>query len=295
MIEERERSVSPPDGIGGGSHLWTNGRLIAEEDFRIAAADRILLHGLGLFETLLAIDGRPAFLGRHLARLGDGCRRLGWTLETAGLRDAMCDLLESECLTRGRARIRLTMSAGSGRLGVLAAGKDRLLWLSAAALDEWPGGLGLCEVPFPRNERSALAGLKCASYAENLIALDCARRGGFDEALIYNTAGQLCEAATANVFLVVHGRLLTPPLESGCLPGIARAVVLELAASLGIPTCESALMRSDLMEAAEVFLTSSVRGPVAVTRVGEQRYDAGEITVALHRAWNDLARQDAAG
>ena len=265
------------------------------DEFRINPSDRILLHGLGLFETLLAIDGRPAFCDRHLARLAKGCDRLGWSVETGGLRDAMIDLLESDRLTRGRARIRLTLSAGSGGLGDLAAGADRLLWLSAAELAENQEPAAVCIAPFPRNEHSPLAGLKCASYAESLIALDHARRNGCSEALIFNTAGQLCEAATANVFLVNHGVLLTPPPDSGCLPGIARGVVLEIASSLGIPSRECTLTRDDVLQSAEIFLSSSIRGPVAVTRIAGQSLAAGETTAALHRAWNDLAIRNAAG
>ncbi|HSP42781.1 MAG TPA: aminotransferase class IV, partial [Luteolibacter sp.] len=77
---------------------WCNGDWIEDDDFRIAAGDRGLLHGLGLFETLLAIDGRPVFADRHLVRLKHGCQRLGWPLETAGLPMAMAELLEKNGL-----------------------------------------------------------------------------------------------------------------------------------------------------------------------------------------------------
>jgi branched-subunit amino acid aminotransferase/4-amino-4-deoxychorismate lyase len=130
--------------------------------------------------------------------------------------------------------------------------------------------------PFPRNERSPLAGLKCASYAENLIALDHARRAGADEALFYNTRGELCEAATANVFLVREGRIFTPPLASGCLPGTMRARVIER-----IAVEERDLTAADVEEADEVFLTSATRGVVRVAGVDGTAWLPGRVTAGL--------------
>ncbi len=275
------------------SRIWCNGEWIAAEDFRVAPTDRILLHGLGLFETLLAINGRPLFANRHLERMKLGCQRLGWPLETAGLDAVMAELLEKNGLHTGRARIRLTLGAGSGKLGDLTPGADRLLWLSAAAIVETSETTAVCIAPFPRNEHSPLAGLKCASYAENLIALDHARRGGFDEALFFNTAGHLCEAATANVFLVKNGALLTPSLDSGCLPGVTRGVVIELAAKLGISCRETRLTRDDLLQADGIFLTSATRGPTAVSRLDGRKLPPCALVATIRRGWNEVVRCEA--
>jgi len=145
--------------------------------------------------------------------------------------------------------------------------------------------------PWPRNERSPLAGLKCASYAENLVALDHARRAGFQETLFLNTAGHLCEAATANLFLVKNNVLLTPPLESGCLPGIAREVVLALARRCGMETSTATLFPIELHTADEVFLTSSINGLVRVSQVGDKIYPAGPVTPRLRGMWDaEIAR-----
>jgi branched-subunit amino acid aminotransferase/4-amino-4-deoxychorismate lyase len=276
-----------PGGQDGGvPRIWCNGDWIDAEDFRIAAGDRGLLHGLGLFETLLAIDGRPVFADRHLARLQHGCLRLGWPLETAGLSVTMAELLEKNGLHTSRARIRLTLTAGSGKTGDIAPGADRLLWMASSAIPEAPESMAVCIAPFPRNEHSPLAGLKCASYAENLIALDHARRAGFEETLFFNTAGHLCEAATANAFLVKDGALSTPSLESGCLPGITRGVVLEIASSLGIPYRESPLAAVDLQSADGVFLTSSTRGPIAVSRLDSRELPPCALAATIRRAWH---------
>jgi branched-subunit amino acid aminotransferase/4-amino-4-deoxychorismate lyase len=133
--------------------------------------------------------------------------------------------------------------------------------------------------------------LKCASYAGNLVALQQAARLGFEETLFLNTAGQLCEAATANVFLVKNGGLFTPSLASGCLPGITRGVVMELAEQQGIPCAEGAFFLADLQAADELFLTSSMRGVMGVARFEERFLPTGPVTRLLGEAWQAAIRR----
>lgn len=268
------------------SRIWCNGQWIESSDFRVSPTDRGLLHGLGLFETILAIDGRPVFADRHLARLQQSCRRLGGSLDLDGGGDIMCGLLEMNGFTSGRARIRISVTSGSGTIGDLAHGEDRIVLMTANLAAQPPDSTTANLSPFVRNERSALAGLKCASYAENPVALDHARRLGFEETVFLNTAGDLCEAATSNLFLVKDGVLLTPSLASGCLPGITREVVIGLASRLGI-RCEEGALPATLIDVAdELFLTSSIRGVMAVSRFGGREMAEGRITGELRLAWN---------
>jgi branched-chain amino acid aminotransferase len=266
--------------------LWCNGRWLDPLDFPASPMDRGITLGLGLFETMLALDGTPVFLDRHLARLRDGCTRLGWSTSFQELPEIANELLVRNQLTTGRARIRLAITAGAGPLDQLASGSDFLLWMIALPVGETPQDIAVNIAPWPRNERSPLVGLKCASYAENLLALDHARRAGFQETLFLNIAGHLCEAATANLFLVKNHALLTPPLESGCLPGIARDVVLDLARRCGIETRTETLLPDDLDAADEVFLTSSINGLVSVLQVGRNAHPAGPITPRLREMWD---------
>ncbi len=245
--------------------------------------DRGSILGLGLFETILAVDGIPVFADRHLARLRQGCERLGWPVEILHFQQIAAELLVKNQLTHGRARIRLAVTAGSGLLHDLAPGGDRLIWITALPAFAPPESLSACISPWPRNEHSPLAGLKCASYAENLIALDHARRLGFDEMIFLNTAGHLCEAATANLFLVKNGSLCTPALDSGCLPGICRERVIEHATEIGIPCETGSLTLAQLHAADEIFLTSSTRGPVPLSRLGERRLSLGKIVSKLRQ------------
>jgi branched-chain amino acid aminotransferase len=272
------------------SQLWCNGQWLEAGDFPASPADRGVTLGLGLFETLLAMDGEPVFAGRHRARLIEGCGRLGWRPEIPDFRPVMEELLRRNHLTRSRARIRLAISGGSGDLRDLALGADHLVWMTASAAAATAQATCAHLAPWVRNERSPLAGLKCASYAENLLALEHAARLGFGECLFLNTAGQLCEAATANVFLVANGVLHTPSLASGCLPGITRGVVLELACQLGITSEEGVLRMADLLAADELFLTSATRGLIDVTRCGERAFPAGRVSRVLREAWDAATR-----
>jgi len=268
------------------SQIWCNGQWLDSEDFPGSPMDRGSLHGLGLFETLLALDGVPLFLNRHLARLRHGCEKLGWPVDFTGFHEIFSELLMKNRRARGHARIRLAITGGGGRINDLTPGPDRLVWMVALPAGTPPESLSACVSPWPRNERSPLVGLKCASYAENLIALDHARRQGFDETVFLNTAGHLCEAATANLFLVKNGELHTPSLESGCLPGITREVVIQLAGEIGIP-CHAAanLTLENLLAADEIFLTSSTLGPLPLTRIGDRPIAVGPVSRLLRQAY----------
>ena len=267
------------------TQIWCNGEWLDPLDFPASPIDRGSILGMSLFETMLALDGVPVFAERHLARMRSGCARLGWEINLPNLEGIIRELLVKNELCAGRARVRLTMTAGSGPVDDLSLGTSSLLWLMAVAVIEPPKEIRVNIAPWRRNEHSPLAGLKCASYAENLVALDHAHRLGFQETLFLNTAGQLCEAASANIFIVKNGLLLTPSLESGCLPGITRAVVLELANRCQISSQESILTADDLHSAGEIFLTSSIRGLESVSSVGDQAYGDFSVATRLRQLW----------
>jgi len=266
--------------------LWCNGQWLPPADFPSSPLDRGMTLGLGLFETILALDGRPVFFDQHLERMHRGCTRLGWMLEFTELEHAARELLVRNDLTAGRARIRLAITAGAGTLNTLTQGSDSLLWMIALPVTESPPEIRATIAPWPRNEHSALAGLKCNSYAENLVALAHARRAGFQESIFLNTAGHLCEAATANLFLVKKQVLLTPPLTAGCLAGIARDMVLKLAHNSEIESRTTPLTLQDLHTADEVFLTSSINGLASVSQIDATSYPLGPLTRRLRESWN---------
>lgn len=270
------------------TQIWCNGQWLPSARYPGAGQDRCTLFGLGLFETLLALDGLPVFANRHLSRLRNSGGKLGWSIDFPGFHEIAGELLARNQLATGRARLRLTVTGGSGLVNDLTSGSDHLVCLAAFPAAEPPESLAVSLSPWPRNEHSPLVGMKTASYAENLVALDHARRLGFQETVFLNTGGQLCEAATANLFLVKNGRLLTPDLASGCLPGIAREVLCELAPAQSIPCEEKPLVLADLHAADEIFLSSATRGPTAVSRFVDRSFPSGPVTALLRKRWAEL-------
>lgn len=273
------------------TRIWCNGVWLDALDFTTAPTDRGLMHGLGLFETILALDGRPVFAELHIARFIAGCGRLGWNPVLPDLQQVMAELIETNELSTGRARIRLSISAGSGMVHDLSLGADYVVWLTAVPAPDPPHSTTANLSPWARNEHSALSGLKCSSYAENLVALQQAARLGFEETVFLNTAGNVCEAATSNVFAVRDGKVCTPPLAAGCLPGITRGIAMDLAGKLSIGCEETNLRPEDLRAADELFITSSIRGVMGLSRFEDRIMEVGPVTQALRQAWSDAARR----
>ena len=143
-------------------------------------------------------------------------------------------------------------------------------------------------VPWTRNERGALAGLKTTSYAENVVALARAEAAGASEALFANTAGMLCEGTGTNVFVGFGDRLVTPPLSSGCLAGVTRALVLESLAAAGAPAAEEDIPLAELAAADEVFVVSTGRDVQPVRRVDGRDLPScpGPLTATAGRSWD---------
>ena len=134
--------------------------------------------------------------------------------------------------------------------------------IATASTEPTPTAAAVTVVEWPRNERGALAGVKSTSYLENVVALARARELGGDEAIFANTVGNLCEGTGSNVFVVLDGRLITPPLSSGPLAGVTRALVLEVTDAV-----EEDLPIEAFLAADEAFLTSCTRDVQPIGRI----------------------------
>jgi branched-chain amino acid aminotransferase len=147
-------------------------------------------------------------------------------------------------------------------------------------------------VPWTRNERSATAGLKTTSYADNVIALAFARQRGASEAIFGNTRGELCEGTGSNVFVVVDGTIVTPPAHSGALEGITRALTIEWCREDGLAVEERALPLEVLRTADEVFITSSTRDVLAVHAVDDRELRPGSVTARAAKIFAERSAED---
>jgi branched-chain amino acid aminotransferase len=240
-------------------HLWLNGRLKSSDDTGLDPADRGLLLGDGLFESMRASGGGVPLLARHLARLRAGARLIGLPVPAVDVDAAVWDLLAANRLAD--AAVRLTLTRGPGPRGLLPPAElAPTLLITASPLPPAPEPIrGVVATVTRRNELSPLSRIKALGYLDQILAVREAQARGAEEALMLNTAGRLACGTTANLFLVHDGTLLTPSLEEGALPGITRALVLELAPGLGIVTRETPLEPALLAQAQEAFLTSSLR------------------------------------
>ena len=270
------------------SKVWISGSVCDETDARISPFDHGLLTGDGVFETLKVYGGVPFAARRHLERLDVSCKGLGLPLADHGrLREAMQQVIEANAIVDGR--IRITMTGGVSPLGSDRGSGGPLIIVAGGALSPWPASTDVSIVPWPRNERGALAGLKTTSYGENVVALAYAKERGGGEAIFGNTVGNLCEGTGTNVFVGIGGRLITPPLSAGCLAGVTRALVLEVTECV-----EEDVPLSALADADEAFLSSTTREvqPIRAVDGRSLREVPGPLTVRAADAFNSLVSRD---
>ncbi|MFI6349651.1 aminotransferase class IV [Streptomyces sp. NPDC050560] len=268
--------------------IWLDGALRETGSARVPALDHGLIVGDGVFESLKAVDGRPFALTRHLDRLARSARGLGLPApDRDEIRAAVDAVLADEPAPLHL--VRITFTGGIGPLGShRAEGAPTLVVAAHPASPARPVSAAVT-VPWTRNERGALAGLKTTSYAENVIALARAKEHGATEALFANTGDRLCEGTGSNVFVVLDGELRTPPLDSGCLAGITRALVLEW-----VGATETDLPFDVLERADEVFLTSSMRDVQAIDRLDGRELPGapGPVTAKAMRVFAERAADD---
>jgi branched-chain amino acid aminotransferase len=248
--------------------IYLDGELVAPERARIDPRDRGLLLGDGLFETMRARAGRVSLVERHLARLRHGAATLGIPvpLDDDGIARALAEVLQANRLDD--AALRLTLTRGPGPRGLAPPADPRPTLMIASAPPPPPKPPARARiVSIRRNEHSPLAGIKSLGHLDNVLA---EREAGEDEALLLNSRGRLCEAAAANLFLVVGGVAHTPPVADGALPGVIRSVLLEPGA------VETTLLPADLAVASEAFLTNSLIGVRPLIEVDGRRIGDGQ-------------------
>ncbi|WP_347354598.1 aminotransferase class IV [Intrasporangium sp.] len=277
--------------MSGEIRVWVNGRLVEPDTPALAALDHGVTVGDGVFETVKIEHGRTFALRRHHERLLRSAAGLGLPdIDLDLLGEGIAAVLEGTDIDLGR--LRYSVTGGAGPLG-----SDRLpsapTYIVLAGPQPRPPDSGaVVVVPWTRNERSAVAGLKTTSYAENVIALEYAQQRGGVEAVFANTRGELCECTGSNIFVVRAGEVLTPPVEAGLLPGITRGLTIEWAGVSGIPVQETALPLRVLDEADEVFITSTTKDILAVHAVDGRALPGDRpVTTRLQQVF----RENAAG
>jgi branched-chain amino acid aminotransferase len=272
--------------------IWHNGRLLQSPDEpSISALDHGMVVGDGVFETIKIEDDQPFALTRHLERLVRSAEGLGiGTPDVGAIREGVAATMDGQDIAFGR--VRVTVTSGRGPLGSPRGGGELTQLVVSEPCARPPSVSSVVTVPWPRNERGALSGLKTTSYAENALMVEHALARGASEAVMPNTRGQLCEGTGANVMYVVGDRLITPTLDAGPLAGVTRALVLEWCAG-EIDVAEEDAPIEVLQTADEVILVGTTRDVQAISRVDGRELEApGPVTRLAQQIWAREAAKD---
>jgi branched-chain amino acid aminotransferase len=273
--------------------IFLNGQFVPEEEARVSVFDRGFLYGDGLFEAVRVFAGRPFRWEQHIERLerGAGFLKIGLPISAAALRTAVDELIARnqmpECL------LRVMLTRGVGVRGYSPKGADRptlVMTLHPAPPNEktprWR--LVTSEVRLPANE--PLAQFKTCNKLAQILARTQADAAGADEALLLNTDGFVVEASSSNLFWIEDGAVCTPPLASGILQGVTRAVVRELCQALSVPSRESQTTPQGLLKAEGVFLSLSSYGIVEAVSLDGKPLRSSPLTEPLQSAYGGLIR-----
>lgn len=264
---------------------WLNGHLLDSPEQRaISVLDHGMIVGDGVFETIKIERGEPFALTRHLDRLIRSATGLGiGKPDIEAIRDGIAATMEGQELPFGR--IRVTVTSGSGPLGSPRGSSGLTSVVITEPCDRPPNVSAIATVPWVRNEKGALTGLKTTSYAENALMVEYALARGASEAVMPNTTGLLCEGTGSNIMYVLDGQLITPTLDSGCLAGVTRALVLEwCAGELDVAERDDSI--EVLQRADEVILVGTTRDVQAISRVDDRELSVtGPVTTMAQEVW----------
>ncbi len=276
-------------------YVFHNDRVLPLEKVRLSPGQAGLLAGWGLFSTMRIYDGQPFAFNRHWQRLVTDADRIQLPLkhDPDAVRASVADLLRANNLKNGCLRIYFIYN----KFGIWGSDEplptvDFLMYTT-----DLPGRSGpvrLCTMEHGRHAANPLTGTKIISWLNNVLSLEKAHQRGFEEVILLNERGEVTECTAANLFCAHQGKVSTPPLDSGCLPGVSRQVLLEIGPPAGIPMMERVLTVEDLHRADEVFITSTTREVQPVSQIEHFNYRQapGPVTQKLAQMFSDYVKQD---
>jgi len=236
-----------------------------------------LMNGWGIFSTIRVREGVMFAWERHWARMHrDAARmRVPFPDDSKWLEERLYRLIEKNHAADSTLRVVIVRNRGGMWEGLSAAERAFDTIAFTAPLNDWGGAAKLGIAANARHAASEFAGTKYCSWSENLTRYERAHKEGFDEVVLLNERGEIAECTSANVFVASGDRVWTPPLSSGCLPGVTRGLLLEEINVPGISVSEKILFPGDLESADEVFITSTTRDLMPVAAVAGLRIGQG--------------------
>jgi branched-chain amino acid aminotransferase len=271
-----------------------NERLAPIGEVRLSPGQAGLLSGWGIFTTLRIFEGIPFAFERHWKRLERDANRIHcpFSFKAERVREQLGEVLRANHVKEGCARIyAIYNQAGFWRSEEEFAPADLIIYSSDLPAYSHHARLGVREQG--RHAASPLAGVKVTSWLTNVWSLQEAQGEGFDEVVMLNERGEVAECTAANIFCVKGGRVATPPLNSGCLEGVTRGVLLEIGAAAGVPVEEKTLLPQDLYGADEVFISSTNRNLLPVSEIAGRKIGGGNTPVVerLEKVFESYVRK----
>ena len=259
-------------------YIFHNEEVRPVEKIRWSPGQAGLVCGWGLFTTVRIVEGEAFAYERHWRRLEKDAAttRLPMTYSGAKVRVQLQEVIRANKVKEGCARIYLVWnSVGFWKSDEKMPDVD--LVITSADLPLHPDSMRLTVREQGRHAASPLAGVKTISWLNSVWAVAEAHREGFDEVVLLNERGEVSECTAANIFAVKKDKVVTPPLNSGCLEGVTRGVLMEIASDAGTSVVEQTLRLDDLYAADEVFVTSTNRNVIGVREIAGHKIGAGEI------------------
>lgn len=263
--------------------VFHNDRLLPIEQVRLSPGQSGVLSGWGLFTTLRIAGGVPFAYERHWKRLEKDAARTHcpFNLDAQRVRAQLYEVLQANHVIEGTARIYVVNNQPSfWSSEEKFSPSDLVIYSAGLPAHREPARLTLRE--HGRHAASPLAGVKVTSWLNNVWNLHEALHDGYDEVVLLNERGEVAECTAANIFCVSGGRVSTPPLDSGCLEGITRLVLLEAGQAAGVAVEEHVLRPEDLFAAEEIFISSTNRSLLGVGEIAGHKFTApGPVTTKL--------------
>lgn len=271
-----------------------NEQIAPLQEIRLSPGQAGLLNGWGVFTTLRIYAGQPFAFDHHWHRLTADAQRLKIPLQLSSdsVFQYLTKLIDANKVKEGCARIYLVYN----KIGYWTSDEpmpDVDLILYTADLPNRKGPARLALQPHGRHAASPLAGVKVTSWLHNVWMLDQSLHRSFDEVILLNERGEVAECTAANIFCVRKNEVVTPPLSSGCLPGVTRTTLLELGGITGLTIREASLSVQDLFAADEVFISSTTREVQPVSQIEDRQiaHVGGPVTQRLSVAFSDYVAQ----
>jgi branched-chain amino acid aminotransferase len=276
------------------NYAYVNGAFVPEAQASVSIYDSGFLFGDGVFETMPIYGGRIFRFHQHVRRLFAGLERL--KIDPPFSAEALLGIFQKLCeqdIKHGVARVYVTRGPGATVLSTTSPLQPTVVAIVWSHASPYPETLRAVISSIRVDNESSLTRIKSANRLMYVLAKQEADHVGVDEALLLNQSGHVVEFSAYNVFAVIDGRLITPPVSEGALPGITREAVMQLAQKLEIPSLEVRMKPADLLNANEVFATNSIREIVAVDGLNGNRPDEKHhVTLQLRQAYRDLVREE---